>query len=366
MMALIANLPFAVAPGMGLNAFFVVAATAMGYTWEQALTAVLFSGLLFVLLSVSPARERVLREVPRALQCAVCAGVGLMIASIGLTNSGVVVHSGGFPALGDLSQGAPRLAVIGLFVTAVLLALKLRFAILGGIIITTLIGLPLGATDAGALKGGLLSLPPSPWPIVFKFDFSVLGSLDFWSVVVAFLFMEVVDSLSGFLGLFGVMGEEGDRHRPRMGRAFIADSLGVVVGSLIGLSPNTAYAESGSGVAAGGRTGLTALVVAGAFLAAMFAAPLFLMTPFAAVAPALVVVGWLMLATVTRLDFKDATEAFPAVAALVLIALTWRISDSLGLAWLLYMLMKICAGRGRELTAAVWVIGLIFAANLVL
>ena len=365
LMALIANLPFAVAPGMGLNAFFVVVATALGYTWSQALTAVLVSGLIFFALSLSPLREKVLSEVPKPLQYAVCAGVGLMIASIGLTNTGVVSFTSGSPALGDISKGAPLLVIIGIFVTASLLAFKFRFAILAGIVITTLIGIPLGVTDTGILSGGILSLPPSLAPIAFKFDFSVLSSFDFWGVVIAFLFIEIVDGLAGFLGLFSIMGKDAERYRPKLGRAFIADSLGVVTGSMMGLSPNTTYGESGAGVAAGGRTGFTALVTAACFAVAIFAAPLFLMVPFAAIAPALIVVGWLMITPLTRIDFQDATEAFPAILAVALIGLTWRISDSLALAWLTYLVMKVLSGRRRELTGTVWTVGLIFMVKLV-
>jgi AGZA family xanthine/uracil permease-like MFS transporter len=359
-MALVANLPFAVAPGMGLNAFFVVIVTQMGYTWQQALTAVLVSGAVFVLLSVTPVRDKVLREVPKNLQHGVCAGIGLMISYIGLLNSGVISLANG-PGLGDLGAGPALLAVIGLIVTGVLLALKTRFAILFGIIATTLIGIPLGVTQTASLSEGFVSLPPSSASIFMKFDLSILGSFDFWGVVVTLLFMEIVDGLAGFLGLFGVMGADGDRYRPKMGRAFVADSMGVVVGSCLGLSPNTTYAESGAGVASGGRTGLTAVVVAIGFFLALFISPLFMLVPFSAVAPALVLVGLLMLESVTKIDFKKLDESFPAFVAVIVIATTWRISDGLALAWLVYIIMKVVAGKGRELTATVWVVGAIFA-----
>ena len=359
-MALVANLPFAIAPGMGLNAFFVVIVTAMGYSWPQALTAVLVSGTIFVILSVTPVRDKVLREVPKNLQHGVCAGIGLMITYIGLLNSGVISLASG-PGLGDLGSGSPLLAVIGLFVTGTLLALRSRFAILFGIIATTIVGAWMGVADASGLKDGFVALPPSPAPILLKFDFSALASIDFWGVVVTLLFMEIVDGLAGFLGLFGVMGADGDRYRPKMGRAFVADSLGVVVGSALGLSPNTTYAESGAGVAAGGRTGLAAVVVAVGFLLALFIYPLFRLVPFAAVAPALVVVGLLMLGSVASIDFKKIEEAFPAFVTIAVIATTWRISDGLALGWLSYILMMVVARRRRELTATVWVVGAIFA-----
>jgi AGZA family xanthine/uracil permease-like MFS transporter len=358
-MALVANLPFAVAPGMGLNAFFVVVVVQMGYSWQQALTAVLISGAIFVILSVTPVRDKVLREVPQSLQHAVCAGIGLMISYVGLLNSGVINLERG-PGLGDLSACAPLLAVIGLLVTAFLLAMGSRFAILFGIIITTVIGVPLGVTEASSLSQGFVSLPASSSSIFFKFDFSVLSSADFWGVVVTLLLMEIVDGLAGFLGLFGVMGADGDRYRPKMGRAFVADSFGVVIGSFLGLSPNTTYAESGAGVAAGGRTGLTATVVAAGFFLALFISPLFMIVPFSAVAPALVVVGVLMLQSVAKLDFKKVDEAFPAFVTIIVIAATWRISDGLALGWLSFILMKVVSGKRKELTTTVWVVGAVF------
>jgi AGZA family xanthine/uracil permease-like MFS transporter len=360
-MAFVANLPFAVAPGMGLNAFFVVIVVQMGYSWNQALVAVLVSGIIFVILSVTPVRDKVLRDVPKNLQYGVSAGIGLMIAYIGLSNSKFVVLSANGPALGDLTSGPAFLVVVGFLVTGILLALKCRFAILFGIIITTIIGIKTGVTDTSVIMGGFVSLPPTMGEIFLKFDFSPLFSLDFLGLVITLLFMEVIDGLAGFLGLFGVMGADGDRYRPKMGRAFVADSLGVVVGSCLGLSPNTTYAESGAGVASGGRTGLTALVVACCFFLALFVSPLFMLVPFAAVAPALMVVGLLMLNSITKVDFNDLTEAFPAFVTAIVIALTWRVSDGLALGWLVYILMKVVIGKARQLTVTVWVVGAIFA-----
>jgi AGZA family xanthine/uracil permease-like MFS transporter len=362
-MAFYANLPFAVAPGMGLNAFFVVMVTELHFTVPQSLTAVLISGLIFVFLSASPLRQKVLDDIPKGLQYAVGAGIGLMIAYIGLFNSGVVAFTDS-PGLGNLGGGSARLAVYGLMVTGFLLAIRFRFAVLAGIVITTLIGIPLGVTQTASLNQGIISFPQGISETFLHFDFSVLKSLDFWSLVITLLMMEVVDGLAGFLGLFSIMGQEADKYRHKLGPAFIADSLGVVVGSCFGLSPNTTYCESGTGVAVGGRTGLTALTVALAFGVALFASPLFLMVPTAAVAPALVVVGLLMLSSVRKIDFHDVTESFPAFVVIIMIALTWRISDSLALGWLIYMLMKILAGRIKDLTSTVWVVGVIFGFKL--
>jgi AGZA family xanthine/uracil permease-like MFS transporter len=219
-------------------------------------------------------------------------------------------------------------------------------------------------TKTEGLAQGFLAAPPSIAGLVFNFDFSILLSWPFWSLVVTLLTMEVVDGLAGFLGLFAVMGPDGDRYRHKLGRAFVADSLGVALGSCLGLSPNTTYCESGTGVALGGRTGLCALTVAMGFVLALFVSPLFLMVPAAAVAPALIFVGVLTLGAVTKIDFADYTESLPAFAVLATIALTWRISDSLAIGWLTYMIMKIVSGQIRVLTKTVWVVGAIFALKL--
>ncbi|MDR0881396.1 MAG: NCS2 family permease [Candidatus Adiutrix sp.] len=363
-MALVANLPFAVAPGMGINAIFAFSVIlGLGYTWPQAVSAVLLAAVLFFILSLTPLREKILRDIPPALQYSVCGGVGLLIAGIGLINSGLVTFKTGWPGLGDFSQPSVRLVLIGLVITASLLALKFRYAVLAGIVASTLLGLPLEVTQAPA-GGDLVSLPPGLGPLAFNFDFQLIGTFDFFAVVLVFLFIAIFDSLGGFLGLFSIMGEaEAETYRPKLGRAFVADSLAMLISSALGISPNTAYGESGTGVAAGGRTGLTALVCALCFGVALFCSPIFLAIPFAAVTPALLVVSWYMLQPVSRLDFNDATESFPAIVVLVFIGLTWKISDSLAVGWLIYIMMKVVAGRGRELTTTVNVVGLIFAAK---
>jgi AGZA family xanthine/uracil permease-like MFS transporter len=366
-MAVVANLPFAVAPGMGLNAFFVVLVTQMGMSWQAALTAVFVSGALFVLLSLSPLREKVLREVPKGIQRAIAAGIGLMIAHIGLKNSFVItVDPMGMYTLGHITEGPALLCVIGLFVTAAFLAMRLRFALLVGIIVTTIIGIPMGETDVSGLSGGIVALPPSVAPLLFQFDFSAVASGAFWGVVLTLLFMEVFDGLAGFIGLFTVMGKDAELYRYKLGKAFIADSIGVVLGAAAGVSPNTTYAESGSGVAAGGRTGFTALTVAALFAACLLLSKFFLMIPMAAVAPALVLVGLLMMGSLLDLDFADFTESFPAIAIIVIIAFTLRLSDGMAIGWLLFILMKLIAGKRKELTTTVWVVGALFLAKEIL
>ncbi|MDR1314252.1 MAG: NCS2 family permease [Deltaproteobacteria bacterium] len=367
-MGLVANLPFAVAPGMGIIGFFVVVATQMGFTWQQALTAVLISGALFVILSFSPLREKVLREVSPALQHAVAAGIGLMIAHIGLRNSGILaIDQSGMYSLGVITSGPGLLAVIGFFVTGALMATRFRFALLAGIVLTTLIGIPLGVTDTSGLSAGVFALPPSPGPVAFKFDFSILASGAFWGVVLTLLFMEVFDGLAGFIALFTVMGrKEAELYRYKLGRAFIADSIGVLAGAAVGVSPNTTYGESGSGVAMGGRTGMTAVSVAALFGLCLLLSSFFLMIPASAVAPSLVMVGLLMMASLTSLNFKDVTESFPAFAIIVIIAFTLSLSDGLAVGWILFILMKLLRGKKAELTTTVWVVGVLFLAKEVL
>jgi AGZA family xanthine/uracil permease-like MFS transporter len=368
LMAAIAKLPFAVAPGMGLNAFFVVIATTMGFTWQQALTAVLISGILFVAISFSPLREKVIREVPKSLQHAVAAGIGIMIAHIGLFNAKIAVTSPiGQYSLGVLTQGPGLLAIIGLAITGILLALRIKFALLLGIIITTLIGIPLGVTDTSLVaQKGFISAPASIAPIAFHFDFSILTSWTFWGIVFTLLFMEVFDGLAGFIGLFTVMGSDSKFYRPRLGKAFIADSLGVVAGACVGVSPNTTYAESGSGIANGGRTGITALTVAVLFALCLLFSNLFLTVPSSAVAPALIMVGLLMTTSLQELNFSDITETFPAFVIVVVIAFTLRISDGLALGWILFIIMKLLARKREELTTTVWVVGAIFLLKIIL
>jgi AGZA family xanthine/uracil permease-like MFS transporter len=367
-MAFGANLPFAVAPGMGLNAFFVVIATQMGYTWQQALAGVFVSGVLFVILSISPLREKVLREVPPSLQHAVAAGVGLMIAHIGLKNSGIIViDQAGMYSLGSITAGAGLLAILGLFITGALLAMKFRFALLLGIIVTTIIGIPMGVVDTASLAGGLVHRPPSLAPVAFMMDFSVLGNGGFWGIILTLLFMEIFDGLAGFLALFTVMGKkDAELYRHKLGKAFIADSVGVVVGAALGVSPNTTYAESGSGIAAGGRTGLTALTVAVLFALCLLLASFFLMIPASAVAPALVMVGLLMMASLISLNFDDITESFPSFAIVVIIAFTLRLSDGMAVGWILFIVMKLIAGKMKELNSTVWVVGILFLAKEIL
>ena len=364
-MAVVANLPFAAAPGMGINAVFsFVVVQSMGYSWEQAIAAVIIASVLFILLSLSPLRTKIIQDIPPSLQLAVCGGVGILIASIGLLNTGVILVNNGTPTMGYLHNPPVLLFFIGLFLTALMLALKIRYAVLAGILISTLIGVPLGVTQLPDINN-LFSLPPSPSPLIFQADFSLATTLEFYSIVSVFLFMAIFDGLAGFLGIFSVMGpRDAAKYRHKLGRAFVGDSLSMLASGFLGMSPNTVYGESGTGVAVGGRTGLTALVCGVCFIFTLFCAPIFLAIPMAAVAPALMVVGWFMLTPLGEVDFKDPTESFPAIIVMILIGLSWKITDSLAIAWLVYICMKLVSGRVKELNATVWLVGLVFALKL--
>ncbi|MDR2198845.1 MAG: NCS2 family permease [Deltaproteobacteria bacterium] len=362
-MCFVARLPFVVAPGMGLNAFFAGSVVnAMGFSWQQAAAAVFIAGCAFIVVSLSPLRRKILNEVPECLRLAVAAGIGLMIAYIGLKNGSLVVFSKNHdPNIGTLAKGPALLTVIGLAVTALCLARNYRYSILIGIIVATLIGIPLGITDVSGISWKTIVSPPPPvTELLFKMDFSRLNDGLFWAVIFTFFFMCVFDSLACFIGLFSVMGSDAKLFLPRISKAFLADSMGVVAGSLLGLSPNTTYAESGAGVAMGGRTGLAAFTVAALFVLCLFFSKLFLMVPAAAVAPALVLVGLLMVSSLKNLNFQDKSESFPAFVVIIITCLTWRLSDSLAVGWILYILMKTASGRIGSVTATVWVVGALF------
>ncbi|MDD2256733.1 MAG: NCS2 family permease, partial [Bacteroidales bacterium] len=296
-MALWAKLPFALAPGMGLNAFFAFSVVlGMGHSWQFALTAVLIEGLIFILLTVFNIREAIVDAIPRSLKTAISAGIGLFIAFIGLQNAGIIVNNDAtLVSLGEITQGTGLLAMLGILITGALLILKVKGALLIGILATAVIGIPLGITQVQ----GLVSTPPSIEPIFFKFEFAQILSWDMLIVVFTFLFVDIFDTLGTLVGVSGKAGMLDKEGRiPNAKKAFMADAVGTTVGSMIGTSTVTTYVESASGVSEGGRTGLTALVTAGCFFLALFFAPLFLSIPGAATAPALVLVGLFMLSPI--------------------------------------------------------------------
>ncbi|MDR0361445.1 MAG: NCS2 family permease [Planctomycetota bacterium] len=368
LMAFWANMPFALAPGMGINAFFTyVVVMAKGYTWQEALTAVFVAGILFLILSVTGVREALVNDFPEALKYAVGVSLGLMIATIGMKNCGLIVASGTENrfVLGDIRSGAPLLALIGLAITAIILALKVKGGLLLGIAITTVIGYFMGQTNLSPLtEGGILKLPPSVSPIFLSFsvDFSRIVTLDFAVVIFTFLFVDIFDSLGTFLGVLNRVGIESGHYKERIPKALTCDAVGTIAGAIVGTSTVTTYVESSAGVTAGGRTGLTALTVGLLFLISMFFSPLFLVVPAAATAPAMIVVGLFLMEVATRINFTDIAEGLPAILAILVTALTVSISDGLMFGWVSLVVIKLCSGRLKELN----VVTLVFAAIFVL
>ena len=299
-MALYAKLPFALAPGMGLNAFFCYSVClGMGYSWQFALTAVLIEGLIFVILTLTNVREAIVNAIPKSMRNAIGAGIGLFIALIGLKSGGIVVDS---PAtlvdLGTLTSGPGLLSVIGLVLTGILVILNVPGALLIGIIATALIGIPMGITKFG----GFMSAPPSIAPIFCKFDFSQVLSLDMLVVVFTFLFVDMFDTIGTLVGVTTKADMVDENGKPvRLNQAFLADAVGTMAGAALGTSTVTTYVESASGVAQGGRSGLTAAATACCFILALFFAPVFTAIPGSAVCPALVIVGLFMLSPIKNI-----------------------------------------------------------------
>jgi AGZA family xanthine/uracil permease-like MFS transporter len=349
---------------MGLNAFFAyTVCVGMGHPWQLALTAVFVEGLLFILLTFVGLREAILHSIPLNLKRAIAAGIGLFIASLGLQNGGFVERATGKPLeLGDLTTPVALVATTGLVLAAVLEARRVRGSLLWGIFGATLVGIPLGVTS---LPTGWTA-PPSPAPVFLQFQWSQVLSLDFVVIVFTFLFVDLFDTAGTLIGVATRTGLLDARGRiPRARQALVADSVGTAAGACLGTSTVTVYVESAAGAAQGGRTGLTALVVAILFLASLVLAPVFLAVPAAATAGALILVGLLMLQPVRDLDFGDPADAVPAFLTLIVMPLAGSIADGIMVGMLTHVLLRMLLGRGREVTPVAWVIALAFAVKLV-
>lgn len=358
-MALWGKLPFALAPGMGLNAFFVyTVCMGMGYSWQFALTAVLIEGLIFILLTVTNVREAIVNAIPAALKNAIGAGIGLFIAFVGLKNANVIIDNPAtLVALGEITQGSALLAMIGLIITAIMVAKNVRGAMLIGILVTTLIGIPMGITE----WGGLVSLPQSIKPILFQFEWEHIFTLDMLVVVCTFLFIDLFDTVGTLVGVCikaNVIGPDGQI--PRLKQAFFADAIATTFGACIGTSTTTTYVESASGVTQGGRTGLTAFVAACCFAVALFFSPLFLAIPAAATAPVLVIVGLFMLEPVRNIPFNDFSESIPAFVCIIAMPLSYSISDGILLGMISYVLINLCCGRVKKIPVVTGILAVLF------
>ncbi|HPP37675.1 MAG TPA: NCS2 family permease, partial [Thermosynergistes sp.] len=355
--------PFALAPGMGLNAFFAFTVViGMKVSWQTALAAVLLDGMLFILLTASRVREAIVNAVPYNLKLAVSAGIGLFIALIGLVGAGIVVDNPAtLVSLGDLTKPAPILSLCGLLLIAVLNAYKVKGALLWGILAVTLVAIPFGVASP---PQGIVSAPPSLSPILFKFDLKGLMNMAMVGVVITFLFVDLFDTLGTLIGVSARADFlDKDGNLPRASKALMADAVATVVGACLGTSTVTTYVESASGVEEGGRTGLVSCVVALLFLGALFFSPIARIVPTAATSPALIMVGVFMMQALKGLNFDDITEMVPAAIAIFTMPFTYSIAE--GIAWgiISYTLIKLLTGRGRQVSLTMSILTALFLAK---
>lgn len=358
-MAFWAKLPFGLAPGMGLNAFFVyTVCMGMGYSWQFALTAVLIEGFVFIVLTLTNLREAIVNAIPASLKNAIGAGIGLFIAFIGLQNAGVIANNDAtLVSLGDITSGSPLLALIGLVITGVLVVKDVRGALLIGILLTTIIGIPMGITNFG----GVVSAPHSVSDIFCKFEWDNVWSLDMLVVVFTFLFIDMFDTIGTLVGVCTKANMiTSDGKIPRIKEAFIADAIATTVGACLGTSTTTTYVESASGVAQGGRTGLTAFVVACCFAVALFFSPLFLSIPSAATAAVLIIVGLFMLEPIKNIPLADYAESIPAFVCIVMMPLAYSISDGILLGMITYVVLNVLCGNFKRITPTMYVLAVLF------
>lgn len=359
MMAFWGKLPFGLAPGMGLNAFFVYSVClGMGYTWQFALTAVFIEGFIFILLTVTNVREAIVNAIPLSMRNAIGAGIGLFIAFIGLESAGVIVSdSATLVALGDVKSGSALLAMIGLVITGFLYSRNFPGAILVGILLTMIIGIPMGVTEFK----GILSKPESIAPIFCQFEWKKILTLDMLVIVFTFLFIDMFDTVGTLVGVCtkaGMVDKKGNIHRIK--EAFMADAIATTAGAVLGTSTTTTYVESAAGVAQGGRSGLTAFSVACCFVMALFFSPLFLSIPAAATAPALIIVGLLMLEPIKHIPFDDFSESIPAFVCIIMMPLSYSISNGILLGMIIYVLMNIICGKHKKITPTMYILAVLF------
>ena len=387
LMALLSNYPFVLAPGMGLNAYFAYTVVlGMGYSWQQALSAVFVEGLIFILLSLTNVREAIFNSIPMNLKHAVSVGIGLFIAFIGLQNAKIVVNNDStlvsvFSFKSAVKDGTFNsmgitvlLALIGILVTAILLVKNIKGGILWGILITW--GLGILCQFAGLYvpnpELGFFSLlpdfssgisVPSMAPTFMKMDFSIVFSLDFVVIMFAFLFVDMFDTLGTLIGVASKADMlDKDGKLPKIKGALLSDAVGTSVGAVCGTSTVTTFVESASGVAEGGRTGLTAIVAAILFGLSLFLSPIFLAIPSFATAPALIVVGFLMLTSITKIDFNDYTEAIPCFIAIIAMPFMYSISEGIAMGVISYVVINLVAGKAKEkkISVLMYVLAVLF------
>lgn len=364
-MSIYAKKPFGLAPGMGLNAFFVfTVCLGMGHSWQMALTAIFLEGILFILLTITNVRKLIVDAIPMNLKRAIGAGIGLYIAFIGLKSAGIIVSSDSTSVtLGPLSDSTSILAIIGLLLTSVLVILKVRGGMLLGILVTTIIGIPMGVTHFN----GLLSTPPSISSIFCQFEWSQIFLWDMVAIVFTFLFIDMFDTIGTVVGVSvksGMVDEKGNVDG--INKVLMADAVATVAGAMFGTSTTTTYIESASGVSEGGRTGLTSFTIAVCFAIALLFSPLFLAIPGAATGPVLFIVGVMMAAPVKEIDWEDYSEAIPAFVTMLLMPLAYSISDGIMLGMISYVVINALTGKFKKVSVTMWILAVLFVLRYVL
>lgn len=364
-MSIYAKKPFGLAPGMGLNAFFVyTVCLAMGHPWQMALTAIFLEGVLFILLTVTNVRKLIVDAIPVTMKRAIGAGIGLYIAFIGLKSAGIIVNSEATSvALGSFSEPAVILSIIGFLITSVLVILNVKGGMLLGIIATTLIGIPMGVTNFN----GVMSTPPSIEPIFCKFEWSQILSWDMVAIVFTFLFIDMFDTIGTVVGVSvksGMVDKNGNVDG--INKVLMADAVATVAGAVFGTSTTTTYIESASGVSEGGRTGLTSFTIAVCFAIALMFSPLFLAIPGAATGPVLFIVGVMMASPVRDIDWSDYSEAIPAFVTMLLMPLAYSISDGIMLGMITYTVLNALAGKLKKVSVMMWILAALFILRYVL
>lgn len=367
LLAWMAKLPFAQAPGMGLNAFFAFTLVqGMGYSWETALAAMFVEGLIFILITLLNVREIILNSIPVNLRHAISAGIGMFIAFIGLKNAGIIESNPStFVALGHFTP-ISLLAIFGILLSAVLLIKKVKGALFYSILLCTIVGIPLGVTDIPE-NFIPVSMPHSIAPTFCKFDFEGFFTLDMAIIIFTLLFMNIFDTLGTLVGLAtktGIMDKNG--HIPHVKEAMMSDAIGTTISSMLGSSTVTTYVESASGIAEGGRSGVTSLITGLLFILALFFAPVFLLIPGAATTGAFVLVGVFMMDSIGKINLSDISEALPAFVTIIMMVLTYSIANGIILGLLCYVLLKLFCGKHKQITLTMYILAILFIIDLIL
>jgi AGZA family xanthine/uracil permease-like MFS transporter len=361
-MAFLTNYPFALAPGMGLNAFFAYSVViGLGVSWKTALGLVFIEGIIFIILSLTPIRKALVNSIPMSLKTSISAGIGLFIAFIGLQNAKIVVADPStLVKMGQLFSGPSLIAILGLIITGILYSLKIKGALLLGIIISTILGFFNGVTS---FPEGIVALPKmSDWSsVLFKLDLHSAFSFDMIGVLISFLFVDIFDTAGTLIGVSqqaGYLKEDGTL--PKADKAMLADSIATTGGALFGTSTVTTYVESAAGVSVGGRTGLTGVVISLLFFLSLFFRPIISIVPSAATAPALIIVGVMMLSNIVKIQWDDFTEVIPAFIAMITMPLTYSVSNGIALGFITYPILKLFTGKGKEVHWLVYVLCILF------